>query len=72
VKVSKRTVAREWLIFLLLFAVDGFVCYAYCYFGSAYYPFYRFWNEGFGFHRIDGRYHELRVNSVATPKSVLL
>jgi hypothetical protein len=53
VKVSKRTVAREWVIFLLLFAVGGFVC---C---SVYYNrFDHFWNEGFGFHRMQGRYHD--------------
>jgi hypothetical protein len=60
VKVSKRTVAREWLIFLQLFAVGGFVCYAYCYSGSSRYynAFDRFWNDGFGFHRMHGLYHD--------------
>src|SRR2546430_783639 len=49
----KRAVAREWLIFLALLPLGGFVCFIY-YFShpSVYAPFDNFWNEGFGFHRI--------------------
>ena len=53
-RISKRAIAREWLIFLLLFPLGGFTCY---YLGYAWYSFrtssYRHYRAGFDDFRND-------------------
>jgi hypothetical protein len=50
-KNAKAIIAREWLVFLPLFALGGVLCYL-SYFYQSYYPdhYESFWDDYFGFH----------------------